>query len=469
MENLDLVYAFFNQYMFGEVQTNIDLIEHYYQTNPATMGNRLIDELLGAIRKYPFESLDEPLFQSILSKTGKNAAESQMIIGEIRKWKQFDKVSMQPARDYLHDVIASEQIRIAGVKFKDRPQEYLQYMRTLPPITTGSGGVVSTMFKDIDKNAIMAEINQEGFQSPFDWINNTYEPYHQIPAGQIFMVAATPGTGKSLFVTHSSLYHAFNGIPTHVTFLGDLNMADVQARYAASYSGRSFGDAKLKFAQIYDEISRTPVADNLALTVEPSGVLNIDEYVEFILNSPYKICFLDYDANLSKKGLLTSNGGLFEYFEYIYEALTKLSASGRLVYVCSQIKSSFLRDGQLDEASISGSRRKIEIVDACLTLTQNRDSVNDLCIFKMVKNRRGRPNDMIYAIRLGSGRFRDIPRGVYDQISMLQERREFSDMDIDQMIDQWRRNLQMVQQQAPATLGIQKQDTILNPFDKRKR
>ena len=104
MENIDLVYSFFNQYMFGGVKQNIDLIETYFESNSATQGNTLIHELLESIRRYPFEAIDVPLFQSILLRTGKNAKESEMILNEIMKWKNYSSIQIEPARNFFNQV-----------------------------------------------------------------------------------------------------------------------------------------------------------------------------------------------------------------------------------------------------------------------------------------------------------------------------------------------------------------------------
>ena len=44
--NIDLVLSMFNQYLYQDCKNNIDDIQYYYMTNPNTMGNNLIDQLL---------------------------------------------------------------------------------------------------------------------------------------------------------------------------------------------------------------------------------------------------------------------------------------------------------------------------------------------------------------------------------------------------------------------------------------
>lgn len=59
---------------------------------------------------------------------------------------------------------------------------------------------------------------------------------------------------------------------------------------------------------------------------------------------------------------------------------------------------------------------------------------NHLGIFKIAKNRRGEEGVIDYSIRLGNGRFKSLPRGVYDQLKQEKEKRNYTESDIDGMI-----------------------------------
>ena len=43
MENLELVYALTNQYLFQEAKNNIVDLSYYFSVNPSTSNNKLID------------------------------------------------------------------------------------------------------------------------------------------------------------------------------------------------------------------------------------------------------------------------------------------------------------------------------------------------------------------------------------------------------------------------------------------
>ena len=50
MNNFELLYSLFNQYLFTEAKTNIISIKYFFDTNPSTAGNHFIESMLEAIR-----------------------------------------------------------------------------------------------------------------------------------------------------------------------------------------------------------------------------------------------------------------------------------------------------------------------------------------------------------------------------------------------------------------------------------
>ena len=156
----DLIYAMFNQYLFVEAKNNIDTIKNYFDANPNTFGNPLIDQLLGAIKNYDLASIDVPLFQSILIKSGKSGIEAQNILNEIFKWKKYSKDQIEPMRKAVQDICASVIIRKANNMYSQNPTEYIKYT--------------------------------EGIESKYSWINNSFRPLNKVPLGQIILFSGAP-------------------------------------------------------------------------------------------------------------------------------------------------------------------------------------------------------------------------------------------------------------------------------------
>lgn len=187
----DLIYAMFNQYLFVEAKNNIDTIKNYFDANPNTFGNPLIDQLLGAIKNYDLASIDVPLFQSILMKSGKSGIEAQNILNEIFKWKKYSKDQIEPMRKAVQDICASVIIRKANNMYSQNPTEYIKYIKNLNFQTADPDILKATAFNKIDINSVVAG-STEGIESKYSWINNSFKPLNKVPLGQIILFSGAP-------------------------------------------------------------------------------------------------------------------------------------------------------------------------------------------------------------------------------------------------------------------------------------
>lgn len=187
-----VVYGMFNQFVFNEVKTNIDLIERYFLMDVTTMGNNLIKSLLDAVRKYEFQNIDEPLFRSILASQGKTDSESSSILNEIIKYKMFDTYQIDPIRKFIRGIGSQSLLDIAAKKFAGDPEGYIKYLRTNEYKADYSDMFSVTNFDNIDINAIQAS-SMGGWKSAFDFMNQSFQPMQKYENGQIVMVCMPPG------------------------------------------------------------------------------------------------------------------------------------------------------------------------------------------------------------------------------------------------------------------------------------
>lgn len=453
MNNIfDLIYSCFNQYLFQLAKNNIQELEYYFQTNPTTLGNPLVEHLIKSIKDYNLESIDEPLFRSILIRSGKSSAEQQQILSEIFKWKKFDKNQIEPARKMLQDVCASVVIQKANRLYQDSPSEYLKYLKTVN-FQTGDANVLKNVsFSQIDINTIIAETaTNEGVPSRYDWINNCFSG-EKYEFGQIGIICAPPGIGKSLFAMSEALNMAINGYKVHYMALGDLKMKDFIVRLGAQFTGMSFQEVTKNLGAVYKSMCSV-IKDNLGITILPAGQITIDEYVEFMEAQPeYKVCILDYDGNLKNNvGGGSNESGLYLYYGHVYEELTKLSMAGRLVFSLAQPKNYAYLAPLINLPDIGESSKKQQTADFILTASRGFSdgaNINNLGVFNLCKNRRGETNVLEYFIRLNNGRFRVLPKGVWDEIKSLTEKRYFTDSEIDFMILQYNKQYDSIQRQV---------------------
>ena len=194
MDNLDLLYSLFNQYVFQDAKNNIESLEYYFNTNPSTSGNSLIDGLLGAIKSYSFETIDIPLFQSILQRDGKNPREQQEILDRILQWKNYSRQQMGPTKDYLRDICAGTVLQKAYNKYSGSPFEIYQYLKNSDLKLDNSDILSSMEFDKIDLGSILEKDKANGgFKSYFRWVNDLFDPAHMYENGQMVLVTMPPG------------------------------------------------------------------------------------------------------------------------------------------------------------------------------------------------------------------------------------------------------------------------------------
>lgn len=471
---LDLIYSFFNQYLFQEAKNNISDLEYYFSTNPNTLGNTLVEMLLKSIKDYPLESIDEPLFRSILMRTGKTPAEQQQILSEIIKWKKFSKDQVEPARKMLQDVCASVIIQRANRLYQDSPSEYLKHLKSINFQTADVEVLKDVKFNQIDINSIIAESATEGgVPSRYDWINQSFSG-GRYEYGQIGIICAPPGVGKSLFAMSEALNMALSGERVHYMALGDLKMKDFIIRLGAQFTGMSFSDVTRNLGAVYNAMMDA-IGDRLGITILPAGQITIEEYVEFMESQPeYKVCFLDYDGNL--KNTFGGESGLYLYYGHVYETLTKLSMNGRLIFSLAQPKIYSYLAPLINLPDIGESSKKQQTADFILTASKgfaDGPNLNNLGAFHLCKNRRGETNVVEYFIRLNNGRFKIIPKPVWDQIKQINEKVFYTDGDIDTMVEQYNREKANIDRQIQGAYnngggnqGNNRQSSGPTPFNK---
>lgn len=442
MENLELVYSLFNQYLFQDAKNNINAVEYYFNCNPSTMGNQLVTALLDSIRKYPFESIDLPLFQSIITRSGKSPEEGNAIIREIIKWKNYDKSQIEPAKIFLEDICADNIIRRANNLYKDHPSEFLKYIKQTDYVISENNSMSTTMFGELNINKLIAESDpKNGVKTGFPLLDNSFEPYRVVEKGSIGIISAQPGAGKSLVMQSMALNIAAQGKKVHYLALGDLSYLDIVTRMCAMYSGNTFGETRMNLFNIYSSLMSS-IGKNLGMTVMSANVLDVEEYVEYMLqHKEYEVLFIDYDSNFKIEG---SDDSMYNAFGKIYGEITKLQKDNRLIFIASQSKvSSWNSPWGIGLADIGESSRKQHTADFVLTISKTPECINQLGMMRLVKNRRGALDESAY-IRLDNGHFRLIPKALHDTIKGFNERKYYTDNEIDQMISQYQSNMEQI-------------------------
>lgn len=429
--NEGLVLSLFNQYLFQEAKNNIENLEYYFRTNPGTQGNPLIEELVGAIKTYSFESIGEPLFRSILMKCRKSEAEIRQILDEVIKWKQYNKEEIKPAAKYLRDIVSASIITRANYLYKDDPTEFIKYLKNYNFKTSDVDVFSSVGFGDVDINSIIADSGAGVISTNIKFLNEAFQPYCGLERGQLGIICAPPGVGKSLQAMSLALWMASQGEKVLFICLGDNNMKDFIVRMGSIALGITFAEAYRNLGVVYDSL-RNMVGDNLQVSINPAGVVSADDIVEKVRADNPSVVFIDYDSNI--KGACEGDS-MYISMGNIYNKFTELTLDGKLVIVCSQPKNSVWNEF-IKLSDIGESSRKQHACDFCITISNLlEDNPNHIYYSSLVKARRGEVGSGAYMIRI-QGRFIEIPRDIYKMIAQTKEKMNYTEADIENMVRQ---------------------------------
>lgn len=441
MENLDLIFALLNQYVFQLGKNNLQDLRYYFQTNPATSGNQLVEEVLNAVDTYNLEQLGQPLFDSILMKCCKTPAEKQQIMSSIMKWKSYGKEEIKPTIKVIQNLIAASKLEYASRLYSNDATEYIKYIKNLN-LPTGDVDVFSsTTFSGLDINTIIAEDAKGQVPTNVDWLNKAFGGMGGINRGEIGVISAPPGVGKSLFAMDLACYMAASGEKVLYVCLGDMNYRDFIQRMSSIAFGVSFADAGKNIGMMYEQLKNL-VGNNLEISVNPSGTVTSGEVVDFARNKNFSVVVVDHDGNFAGA---TDGESLYSTYSDIYNDFTKLSMEGRLVLICSQAKI-FSWDKIIGLESLSDSSKKQHVADWIMTISNvNPDCPNHLYVMSLPKARRGEVGSRAYVIRI-QGRFIEIPKGLYDQLRQDREKKDYTERDIQNMINQYKAQINKIQQ-----------------------
>lgn len=440
----NLVYAMFNQYLFTEAKNNIDLVEYYYATDSSTMSNSLIRELIKAIKNYTIDSIDEPLFRSILARQGKTDAESNVIMSEIVKNKLYDNNQIDPARKYLRGICNQAIMNKGRAKYPNDPEAFVKYVKSYEYHADHSDLMTTDNFDSLDVN-LMDQGLGYGWESRYEFINRSYDPLFKYESGQMIMVTAPPGTGKTLFMMGECLKFCTDGARCHYIAMGDMKSRDFIVRMGAIHTGMKFSDVNMNFVNVYNSLKMV-IGNRLGLTIVPAAKITIDQYMEYIKEriNEYDVLFIDYDSNFA------TNSGDNMYLEngYIYNRLTELSGLGKLVFIAAQPKISAWGKEVIEMNEVGESARKQHSVDCIISIGKYVGNPNHLGVMKIVKNRRGEEGEEAPYIRLNTGRFINIPKDLYKRLVQITDKRDYNEGELNSMISENERLVSAAKQAA---------------------
>ena len=457
----DLVLLMFNQYLFQDCKNHIQDLKALFKQNMATSGNKLIEDLLSGIETYTLDNIGMPFYDAVLSQGNLTPAEIADIKNRIIQYKMLTPEQIEPCRKQINNLLAKEYIDRANKMYQSQGDGvgFIDYIKNLNFKVTRVDSVTER-FDQFDINSIIAENADGGVPSKFDWINNTFQPECCYPKRGLMCVSMPPGTGKTLFCMQECLNMCLNGYKCHYLCMGDMNQSDFIVRMAAQYTGLPFYEIKKDIKRAYESLNAA-IGQNLFVKITSAGELTVDEYIDDVKDKDYDVLFIDYDSNF-KSNVATDM--MYLVYGDIYDKLSELSVKyNKLVFILAQPMKQSWSLSVIENDQIGESAKKIHVVDWCMTRAREPGNLNGLGTSKIVKSRRGEEQVVDYNIRLSNGRFKSLPKAVFQDLCMVQERKHWSEAEIDQMIAQYLQSRGAAQTQVNNRM---KQMTGPSPFGK---
>ena len=268
--------------------------------------------------------------------------------------------------------------------------------------------------------SFLSELNNLSFQRG---AKSGYMP------NQLIVVAAQPGTGKSLFCMNEAINLISQGAKVcYISVGNDLSKRDFYLRFM-SIMGYSFseenednlGEQLSEFRKNNPKIFNEKTFKTIFI---PPSKLTAAELVTYLESKgyidSYDTFFVDYDANFkSEYGSKSEN--LYLDAGNVYTRLSEISMrNNNLLFIASQIKNSGYNTSKVPIDMLAGSSRKQEI--ASLILLMGRDSTcrNIMGEINVAKNRTGKERSFHY-IKAPNGVIHNIEYNMYSMLKMEDE------------------------------------------------
>lgn len=226
-------------------------------------------------------------------------------------------------------------------------------------------------------------------RSCLDGLNRSLQ-YRGYKYGDLSVVVAAPGTGKTSFLVNEGITAAMQGYNVCHIFLGDMNEYSASLRYMSSLTKTSmsvFSDDPMAYQNMlvnHPTIKMFKPLDRVRFLVQPPGEMSTNQLVSAVKkiqnNSGihFDMIIVDYADNLAEESLSSSyeNGGK------IYNKLKALAVTNHSVVItASQPKRQYFESEIIPFDGLAESSKKQHVVDMCITLGSPRRGCGLLTAF----------------------------------------------------------------------------------------
>lgn len=243
---------------------------------------------------------------------------------------------------------------------------------------------------------------------------NDCSSYHALLKGQLVIVAAPPGVGKTQFMMNETYHHAAAGKLVVYLAMGDSLQSDFTIKLGCIHFNVDVQGFLADIDRYMKDSRFLEILNNIDLSVVSAGELRSGDVRRFYKAdgkiSKADVYFFDYDSNFAELG----ETDMYSAHDIIYNNLYALARlpQPKLVYVASQVKTGFYKSEFIPLQALAESNRKQAIADYVITISGIKDEIKNCGIFNIVKLRRGRLGFTPYMLAK-SGRIIEIDMQMY--------------------------------------------------------
>ena len=216
--------------------------------------------------------------------------------------------------------------------------------------------------------------------------------------GDLIMICAAPGTGKTMYMINEGSNAAMQGFKVLHVFLGDMQEYDGFIRYSSKYTRIPQDEiVAMSIEQQQDMIRKFNMQgyfSNITVAAYAAGEIGIDEMIQEVYRLQdyhhihYDLILVDYADNLRPvSDMMYESGGA------IYNKLSLLAGTNRsVVIVGSQPKPAYWDEEIIPKNAAADSSRKQHVIDVMITMgmTQKGSVIGSLFLPKVRRGKEGK-------------------------------------------------------------------------------
>lgn len=251
----------------------------------------------------------------------------------------------------------------------------------------------------VRKDAVGSDTNPTLIRSFAEPINKSLQ-FKAYKPGDVIMVVAEPGVGKTFFMVNEGRNTAEQGFNVLHLFIGDMKNYDGFIRYASCITGVLQDDIVLMSSEEQADLIRqhnfNGVFNRIVTADYSSGQITAEEMIQEVKriqdteHMHFDLINVDYADNLipASDNMYKSGGG-------IYDAMSLLAGTNHsVVMVGSQPKIEFWGEEIIPKKGAAESSKKQQIVDIMITIGKASRTATIGSIF-MPKVRRGQEGTLM--------------------------------------------------------------------------